>query len=244
MALRVCEFNGVKYPISYEVVNPKNSNIILFLHGWGSNKELMRQAFGKELSNYRHLYIDMPGFGKSANDNFLRTSDYASIIKIFLEELNITPSIIVGHSFGGKVATLLNPPCLILLSSAGILVPKPLVVRLKIALFKLFKPLGLNRLRELFISEDAKGMNEGMYQTFKATVNEEFEDNFKRVTSKAILFWGNRDSATPSFTGKKIASLIPNSKFFLLNGEHYFFLDKKNASFIADTITKECPKEK
>jgi len=200
----------------------------------------MRQAFGKLLPEYRHLYIDLPGFGKSSNDRFLSTADYAGIVAAFLEELRIAPRIVAGHSFGGKVATLLDPPCLVLLSSAGIQVPKPFSVRAKIALFKLLKPLGLGKIRQLFVSEDAKGMNPGMYETFKATVNEDFEANFGKLRSKALLFWGKTDTATPLWTGEKIAESIPDAKLYPLEGDHYFFLDAKNARFVAETIEKEC----
>ncbi len=240
MASRTIQYNGDSFELSYEIVNPSAKSTILFLHGWGSNKGLMRQTFGKTLINYRHIYIDLPGFGNSPNELFLTTLDYANIVKIFLKELKVDASMVAGHSFGGKIATLLNPKCLILLSSAGIQVPKPLSVRMKIKLFKLFKLFGVNRLRELFVSEDAKGMNEGMYETFKATVNENFEDNFSKVESKAIIFWGKADSATPLYTGKIIAKEIKNSHFYPLEGDHYFFLQNTNAKYIATNIEKHC----
>ncbi len=162
MALRRVEDEKGVFDISYDIFNPTSKSSILFLHGWGSNKDIMKQAFGNTLKEYRHIYIDMPGFGKTANDTALTTHDYARIVKLFLDELNIEPEVIAGHSFGGKVATLLNPPCLILIASAGILVPKPLSVKVKIALFKLLKPLGFSSLRSLFVVDDAKGMSEAM----------------------------------------------------------------------------------
>ena len=242
MALRPCSYRGGEYPIAYEVLNPSLEPTILFLHGWGSNKELMRQAFGKLLPRFRHLYIDLPGFGKSPNDRFLSTADYAGIVRAFLQELQIAPSVIAGHSFGGKVATLLDSDCLVLLSSAGVLVPKPLSVRFKIALYKALKPLGFAKLRDRFASSDVQGMNPGMYETFKATVNEEFEGNFTHIHGKALLFWGEEDTATPLWTGERIADLIPNAKLYPMQGDHYFFLDPANAKAVAETVEKECSK--
>ncbi|ADV46704.1 alpha/beta fold hydrolase [Nitratifractor salsuginis] len=243
MALRQIHYGGHNYELAYTLQNPSAEPTILFLHGWGSNKELMQQAFGKHLQGWRHLYLDLPGFGQSPNDRFLRTSDYAAIVRTFLHELGIEPRAIAGHSFGGKVATLLDPECLVLLSSAGIQVPKPLSVRVKIALFKLLKPLGLSKLRTLFVSEDAKGMNEGMYETFKATVNEDFEAEFAKVHAKALLFWGRADTATPLWTGERIAESIPQATLYPLEGDHYFFLKPDNAKFVAETIERECGKE-
>ncbi len=124
------------------------------------------------------------------------------------------------------------------MASAGIKVPKPISVKFKIALFKLLKPFKLQKLRNIFVSDDAKDMNEGMYQTFKYVVNEEFEENFSKVTSKTLLFWGRDDSATPLWTAKKIAQIIDDSELFVYDGDHYFFLN--HSLDISKKIEQHC----
>lgn len=223
MASKEIIYNNTTYTLSYELVNPAQQASILILHGWGSNKEIMKQAFGKTLPTYKHIYLDMPGFGKSPNETVLTTEDYVKIVALFLEALGVEPKIAMGHSFGGKVSTLLNPPCLVLLSSSGILVPKAFAVRFKIALFKMLKPFKLDRLHQLFVSDDAKGMSRGMYETFKNVVNEDFEHYFTHVKGKALLFWGKSDTATPLWSGEKIAGMIDGSQLYPLEGDHYFF---------------------
>lgn len=234
MAIKSCLYKDIEFNISYEIVNPQNKKAILILHGWGSNKEIMKQAFGGLLPNHKHVYVDMPGFGRSGNDTILTSIDYANIIKILMDNLNIVPDIIMGHSFGGKVATLLNPNHLVLLSSSGILVPKSLKVKTKIVLTKILRGVGLGRMRAVFASEDVKGMSHEMYETFKNVVNEEFEYNFINVKSKTQCFWGKSDTATPLWTGEKISSLIVNSKLYPLEGDHFFFL--KHNKFISREI--------
>jgi len=238
MASKLCRYKGDDFAINYTRLNPGCENSILILHGWGSNQQIMQQAFGDTLPEYQHIYLDMPGFGKSPNDRPLTTEDYAAILRIFLEQIGIKPEIIAGHSFGGKVATLLNPECLVLLSSAGIPVPKSLKIRFKIRLFKLLKPLGFSKIRHLFVSADAQGMSEGMYQTFKNVVDEDFSDRFAAYAGRGLCFWGKEDTATPLWTGAQINKLIGNSKLIPMNGDHFFFL--KNAAEIANTIKKEC----
>ncbi len=238
MALKVCRHNGIEFPVNYTLINPSNNRSILFLHGWGSNQEIMQQAFANLLPDFKHIYIDMPGFGKSPNDSPLTTNDYAEIVRGFLDQLGIDPDIIVGHSFGGKVATLLDPHCLVLLSSAGIPVPKPLKVRLKIKLFKLLKPFGIAKLRRFFVSSDAKEMNEGMYQTFKNVVDEDFSRYFEAFDGKALCIWGKSDTATPLWTGAQINKLLDNSKLIPMDGDHFFFIP--NAAAVANEIEKNC----
>jgi len=234
MAIKEITYRKKSFKLSYEMLNPNAKKGILILHGWGSNKEIMKQAFGKEFKGYRQTYLDLPGFGGSSNSMILTTEDYAYIVKLFIKAVGLNPTIIMGHSFGGKVATLLNPKYLVLLSSAGIKTKKPWSIKVKIATFKLLKPLGFNKIRELFISPDAKGMSHEMYETFKNVVDEDFKLSFSKYKKKALLFWGKEDTATPLYTGEKIASIIDNSKFYPLDGDHFFFL--KHAKFIAKKI--------
>jgi len=236
MASRTVQYKDHSFTLSYELVNPAQEQAILILHGWGSNKEIMKQAFGAKFSDFKHIYVDMPGFGRSENEVILTTEDYAHIMQLFLEDLSIKPEIAMGHSFGGKVATLLATPCLVLLSSAGIVTQKPWSIKLKIATVKFLKPLGMKKIRSLFVAPDAQGMSHEMYETFKNVVDEDFESRFAQSQSKALLFWGKEDTATPLYTGELIASLIPGSQFYPLDGDHFFFL--KHADFIEEKVLK------
>lgn len=224
MAVKEVKYGGKIYRISYETVNPAHKDVALFLHGWGANKEIMKKAFGAYFKDFRHVYVDMPGFGASSMHGALATKDYAKIIKSFLDELGANPKIIFGHSFGGKVATLLNPEYLALLSSAGIVAKKPLWVRFKIALFKFLKLFGLGFLYKFFATKDVKGMSKTMYETLKNVVDEDFSSKFADFGGRTFIFWGEEDKATPLKSGERVSRLIKNSEFHALKGDHFFFL--------------------
>jgi pimeloyl-ACP methyl ester carboxylesterase len=238
MASKTIIYKEKEFRLSYTLINPSQDEVLLILHGWGSNKEIMIQAFASRLTFYKHIYLDMAGFGKSTNPMILTSQDYANLTRLFIKALGVKVKIAMGHSFGGKVATLLNPPFLVLLSSSGVLVPKVTSVRFKIALFKFLKPLKLAKLHQFFVSNDVKGMNHEMYETFKNVVNEEFEEHFHSNTSQALCFWGKEDSATPLWSGKKIAILLNNAPLYALDGDHFFFL--KHQDFIATTLLSHC----
>ncbi len=238
MALRELIYNSLTYSISYEILNQNKSDTILFLHGWGSNKEIMKQAFGNELKEFRLIFLDLPGFGGSSITKPIRTDDYAKIVKLFLSSLNIEDFSVVGHSFGGKIASILNPKNLILLSSAGIVTEKPLKVKIKIKLFKFFKNIfPKSKMYKFFASSDVDGMSQIMYEVLKTVVDEDFESIFKKVTSKTFIFWGEKDTATPLSGGKKISKLIKNSSFYPLEGDHFFFLS--NSKFITKVMNEQ-----
>ena len=224
MAVKEVKYGGKIYRISYETANPAHKDVALFLHGWGANKEIMKKAFGAYFKDLRHVYVDMPGFGASSMHGALATKDYAKIMKSFLDELGANPKIIFGHSFGGKVATMLNPEYLALLSSAGIVAKKPFWVRFKIALFKFLKLFGLGFLYKFFATKDVKGMSKTMYETLKNVVDEDFSSKFADFGGKAFIFWGEEDKATPLKSGERVSRLIKNSEFHALKGDHFFFL--------------------
>lgn len=237
MASKDIFYNNFTYKISYEIINQEISEYILILPGWGATKEIMLKAFKNEFKNIKQIYLDLPGFGSSTINNALKTRDYANIVLEFIKALDKEPIAIMGHSFGGKVATLLNPKNLILLSSAGILEEKPFKVRAKIAIFKCFKVFGLSRFYSLFASKDVAGMSKVMYETLKNVVNEDFTQNFTHFENRALVFWGKDDTATRLKSGEKIHRLIKNSEFYPLDGDHFFFL--LHGKFIAQKIEED-----
>jgi pimeloyl-ACP methyl ester carboxylesterase len=242
VAVREINIKNKNFKISYEIINPEKEKNIVFLHGWGSNKDIMK-CFKENFKNFRHIYIDMPGFGKSSNDYVLTTKDYAEIIDKFLSGLAVTKDIIIAHSFGGKVAALLNPDILVLLASAGIVMPKTLNIRIKIKTYKFLKTIGLGHFRKFFVSDDAKAMNENMYETFKNVVDEDFSGIFADYKGKTLVFGGKNDTAVPEKAVKKQAELL-NTDIIMLSGDHYFFFKgenaKKNREIIEKSVTDIC----
>lgn len=93
--------------ISYLHWGHNNSHrILLFLHGWRSNKEVWNQiVFRIKDFGFEIYVLDLPGFGGSpAPREAWSIGDYAEIVKGFIEELGLKNVIVVGHSFGGRVA--------------------------------------------------------------------------------------------------------------------------------------------
>ena len=234
MAVKSLQYKQNTLDISYEIVNPNATVDLIILHGWGSNKNLMKKSFSPFMKGFRHIYIDLPGFGKSTCCLAMTTADVARIIEMFMVLINASKDIILGHSFGGKVALLLEPRVLVLVGSAGIYINKPLKIKLKIAVFKMMKIFGFAKFRSLFVADDAKSLSEPMYQTFKNVVDEDFSDKFESYEGKALICWGKDDTATPLFAGEKIHKLIKDSELKVCDGDHYFFL--KRAEIIAGKV--------
>ena len=239
MAIKNITLDNKNFKISYEIHNQnqqQNKNkVLVFLHGWGANKELMSGAFANYNKDYKHIYIDLCGFGNSSNNYIIDTYFYAKVIDAFLDEASTNNDnfyAVIGHSFGGKIATLLTQtkksPKLILLSSAGIIENKPIIIKIKIQASKFFKILGLSFLSKFLRSKDGINLSANMYEILKLVIKEDFKDIFKNVKSSALILWGKDDKATVLESGLKISKLIKNNKFYSFGGGHFFFLDLNN----------------
>jgi hypothetical protein len=104
---------------------------------------------------------------------------------------------------------------------------------LTIRMAKIFNKFGLGRVTKLLRSTDVNMMSENMYETFKNVVDEDFSKSFEKYKGNALLFWGDRDTATTLSSGKTIHKLIEGSKFKSYDDDHYFFLR------VADDIENE-----
>jgi pimeloyl-ACP methyl ester carboxylesterase len=102
--------------------------VILFLHGWGLGHHAYRPAVRALVeAGYRVVAPALPGFGGTADlPNAERTfAGYASWTCRFADALGLRNVILVGHSFGGGVATQMASTCghvvrsLVLLNSVG-----------------------------------------------------------------------------------------------------------------------------
>jgi len=111
------------YNCYYETNGDETKAPLVLLHGWGVDSKIFDNIV-KEL-NYYIITIDFIGFGKSDIPiTPFKLEDYISQVHQILSYLKITHFILLGHSFGGRVAIkynyYYNVSKLILVDTAGI----------------------------------------------------------------------------------------------------------------------------
>lgn len=229
--------------LSYIQEKGDGKKCALIMHGWGANKELMKQFFLKTLKPYCKIliFLDFAGFGGSDEPKRAFDSlDYLKLTQDFLAKINQKADLLVGHSYGGKIACLMASKSsydgLILCSSAGLKLPKSFKIKCKIALAKIFKSLGIKNMRKFLASDDGARLSEIMYATFKNVVDEDFSYDISQISSKTLLLWGEDDKATPLEIGKKMQNLIKNSKLHSYKGDHFFFMQNDISKEISEFL--------
>lgn len=214
---------------------------ILILHGWNLSaaKFLPLQ---REFNNrgYKTYCIDLPGFGSTCKpENPLYLSDYVKFVKDFLQKEKIDKIIIIGHSFGGRIAVKMgaeNPKFLNTLILTG--VPGIVPVRKSKILFFLylakfgnilfslpllsfFKITARKFLYRIASATDFYNTNDNLRETFKNIVKENLEPYLAQIQMPTLLLWGRDDGLVPIGVAEKMNKIIKNSKLVIINNARH-----------------------
>lgn len=235
------EKNNIKL---YYEKHGNSKNNILILPGWGNTRETFNYLVNFLQTKYTVYTLDYPGFGKSPIINKeLTIYDYALLIKDFLIKLKINNPIIIAHSFGGRITSLLQGKYkvsiekIILMDVAGIKRRKKFSQYLKEKIYKLLKKatcllpknkrkIYRHKLLQYFASDDYKSIPLSMQKTFQNIIKEDLKSSYKKITTETLIIWGEKDEATPLKDGILINKLIKNSAIIIYkNSQHFPYLD-------------------
>ena len=218
---------------------------VLILHGWGANIDTIMPIVNLLKDHFKVYALDLPGFGKSDKPQFpFDSKNYSRIVKKFMDLMKIEKTILIGHSFGGKVSILTavnypkNVEKLVLIDSAGIRPKRSFKYYLKVYGFKALKLMykimfgwnrNSNRMEEFynrFGSADYRNASGVMRKTLVKVINEDLRPILNRVTCPALLIWGDEDKDTPLYMGRIMEKEIPDSGLVVLEGTgHFSYLD-------------------
>lgn len=206
---------------------------VLLLHGWGQNIQMMRPIGDNLCSNHRITIIDFPGFGESDEPSTPWTiDDYSLLIENLVKALNIRKPIVMGHSFGGRVAIHFsaNNPIekLVLFGSPCIRENKKLPLSTRI--LKKIKTLpGMDKLGEemkkYIGSRDYKAASPIMRQTLVNVINEDLSSYARKIEEPTLLIWGEADTEAPVDDARELEKIMIDAALIILPGTHYAYLE-------------------
>lgn len=206
---------------------------LLLLHGWGQNIEMMKFLGDYFTEKFRVTILDFPGFGESEEPKIPWTiQDYSLLIEDFVKQLKIKKPIVMGHSFGGRVAIHYSShhpiEKLILFGSPCVRLQKNLPLSTKI-LKKLKKLPGMNqigeKMKKYIGSRDYKAASPIMRQTLVNVVNEDLSEFAKKIEEPTLLIWGEQDTEAPLEEAKILEKLLYDGALIVLPGTHYAYIE-------------------
>lgn len=216
-------------------------SVLVFLHGWGQNIEMMEMLALPLSKNYRVILIDLPGFGKSTEPlEVFSLSDYALMINELLLSLNVSNPTLIGHSFGGKIslvyASLFETSKLILFAPPFRVKKRKLTFKEK--LFRLLVKIPNFKFIKNFIkrhvgSIDYRNASFMMRKILVKHVNTDITDIVSSISIPTLIVWGSMDKAVSYMDALLLNKLIKNSRLVtFFNSTHYAYLENLDRTIL------------
>lgn len=214
--------------------------LVVALHGWQRHSDDFEQvldpvlAAGDPFGGHAipSIALELPGFGISPPPPApWGTGEYASLVIELLRELPV-PVVLLGHSFGGRVALRIatQAPTLVrglVLSGVPIrdgsigAVPRP---RLRYRLIRVGAKIGvvseakLEHARRRYGSRDYREAEGVMRDVLVATLQDDYRSLLPGISARVELIWGTDDTAAPLRGAEAAAELLPNVHLQVLGG--------------------------
>lgn len=237
---------------------------VLALHGWRRTHEDFAGVIGpaSPAGPTPSLALDLPGFGASpAPGEPWGSDEYARLVARVIEELapgspdgglegsstsGQSPFVVVGHSFGGRVAVhlaaarpdlvsalvLTGVPLVRLGSKAG---RSPLGYRSIRALRRanLVPESMLERARQRYGSADYLAAQGVMRQVLVRLTNENYAEQIARIQCPVELVWADNDTEAPLGVAEAVAEQVPGANLTVCPGAGHMTL-----LTVPDTVRK------
>jgi pimeloyl-ACP methyl ester carboxylesterase len=209
--------------------------LVVGLHGWGRDRADMVPAVDGLPGTV--AVLDLPGAGSSPPPpDAWGAREYASAMAFVVDELaaDVTKkaggpegdhggrALLVGHSYGGRVAVCLaaqRPELVSGLVLAGVPLLRPTEQAAKPALgfrvgrrlhkWHLVSDARMEALRQRYGSADYAAAEGVMRQVLVRSVGESYHDELSRLECPVALVWGALDTAAPVAVAQRAEALIP-----------------------------------
>lgn len=244
------EINGLE--INYKITGPDSAEqTAVILQGWGTELSIYDSVAAAINDSFRVVQFDLPGFGESEEPPEAWNVDmYCDFFCDFMRALSIDRTVLIGHSYGGRM--IINMAAresegrlpfgiskIVLIDSAGVMPVRSASQKLKVKLYKIKRNILTSPpVHSLFPevidywmskqgSEDYRNASPVMKKCLVMAVNEDLQHLMPLVKQEVLLVWGDLDADTPISDAYIMEEKMPDAALVVLEGtDHYSFLYK------------------
>ena len=231
-----------------------SGNDVILLHGWGQNMDMMAQIESHLCSAFSVWNLDFPGFGESDDlPEAWSVEDYREFLRDFVETFGIEDPILIGHSFGCRVAIRyavkypVHKMCLT--GAAGLRGTTTNVQKVRNKAFKAAKWMlktthqdkMLQHLQDHTGSSDYRAAKGALRKSFVKIVNDDLRPLLPQVKCPVLLVYGDQDEATPLWMGQVMEQEMPDAGLAVFEGDdHYAYWHQADRfNRVLDVFLKE-----
>ncbi len=250
----------------------KSDTALVFLHGFGGNKDTWVRTIAEWNDKYHVIVIDLPGHGESVSKMTLdyTTTDQAERLNLFLKAKKIKNFHLVGHSMGGAIALRYlehhanNVNALILVDAMGMIQTKSDGVILveqsdknplydvctkerfeTLVNYSMYKaPYVPDIVKDAIFYEKCarRELEKVLYEDLYKDID--LSDVAKRIHIPTLILWGEKDRMTHVDNATLFHNTIKGSKLVILKeiGHVPILEDPKQTADAVDSFIKEMEK--
>ena len=228
-------YNSVELAYSVE----GEGDALLLLHGWGCDRNIWKATAEFLRDHFMVVAVDFAGFGQSQEPcDVWGVEEYTRSVEALVKELGIESPTLVGHSFGGRVSILYasrnEVARVVLTDAAGVKPHRSFGYYRKVYTYKLLKhalpiligqkkaQMLLEQRRKASASSDYNRATPIMRAILSKCVNEDLCEYMPRIKAPVLLFWGDKDTATPISDAHKMERLMPDAGLVVAQGAGHF----------------------
>jgi pimeloyl-ACP methyl ester carboxylesterase len=203
---------------------------VLALHGWRRTHSDFAAVIGvaSKAGPCAGAALDLPGFGASPPPaEAWGSGDYATAVVKVIEELAGTsapvPMVLLGHSFGGRVAVhvaALRPDLVRALVLTGAPLARTAPQRKPPAKYRLVRAMRkmgvvpestLEQMRRRYGSPDYLAAEGVMRQVLVRVLAENYDEQLSGLACPVELVWADDDTEAPLQVAQEVAKLVPQA---------------------------------
>jgi pimeloyl-ACP methyl ester carboxylesterase len=208
---------------------------VLLLHGWRRTHEDFDQVAAElEGQGVGSVALDLPGFGATPPPAAaMGARGYAAQLADLVESVASSgaPPVLVGHSFGGRVAVCLaaaRPDVVAGVVLSGVPLVRSSMPRARTSrryrMIRAAARLGivserrLEAARRRYGSSDYRAATGVVRDVLVATVSESYEAELASLSCPVALVWGGEDTTVPLEGARAAQRLVPSATLEVLDG--------------------------
>lgn len=247
----VCAIDSLEIKYVRRCLTQNPGSTLLFLNGWGGSSSSWKNNLEVLAKDFDCIALDFPGFGIS--DDPSETWDvyrYADFLEDFRKTINLETFVLIGKSFGGRVAiayaakygSVLSK--LILVAAAGLerksmkaCVLGFLAKNLKV-LSRFLNDRAFLQVKTFFYGIFHLKIEQNLYKRRikNAVINQNLSEEASRISIPTLILWGSEDKVLPPKVGCKLHKKIRNSQLkFFENAGH--FINENHPDEFNDTLS-------
>jgi pimeloyl-ACP methyl ester carboxylesterase len=191
---------------------------LLLLHGYGASGAIWQRMLPFLAHHYQVIVVDLPGHGRSQFTGTWRLREIAPLLARWLQQMELQPVGLIGHSMGGAIAIHLTASApelidrLILVNAAGLPLRAQLPTLAARSIGSFFQPGNGSYPPEMLLNQLSTSPRL-LWQCTQEMVKSDFRAELALISVPTLIIWGERDLLLPLPLGYELHAALPHATF-------------------------------